>query len=226
MEPSPINTRRWPRHEADLPVQVAAVGTRTRTLVPGRGTEISEGGMALYVGIDSRAYDLIEIEFHSLLNARITGVIRSRSGYCYGLEFLSPLAIEKESSQLRPVQGLESDPTEVLTPGARKLFEQLRATRGDASAYAVLARVFDLDRRPAEARQAVIKALASFVRRRNESLRVRRAAIERLRRELNIFRRLTPLLADAREQGEIDPRLPELISALPVLFRGRTISRR
>jgi hypothetical protein len=90
----------------------------------------------------------------------------------------------------------------------------------------VLARVLNLDRRPAEARQAIVKALTSFVRRRNENLRVRRAAIEHLRKELNIFRRLTPLLADAREQGEIDPGLPELISALPDLFRGRTLSRR
>ena len=219
MEPSPVNTRRWPRHEADLPVQVAAVGTRTRTLVPGRGTEISEGGMALYVGIESRAHDLIEIEFHSLLNARVTGVIRSRSGYCYGLEFLSPLAIEKESSQRRPSRRPETeDPRAALSAGALKIFEQIRRTQGDAAAYAALGRVLKLDRRPAEARQAVIKAVASFVRRRNDNLRVRRAAIEHLRRELNIFRRLTPLLADAQEQGEIDPGLPELISALPDLF--------
>lgn len=220
MEPSPLNTRRWPRYEADLPVQVAAVGTRTRTLVPGRGTEISEGGMALYVGIESRAHDLIEIEFHSLLNARVTGVIRSRSCYCYGLEFLNPLAIEPELSKSPPLRGPEAeDPREVLSPGALQMFEQIRKTQGDAAAYAVLARVLRIDRRPAESRQAMVKALASLVRRRNENLWVRRAAIEHLRRELNIFRRLTPLLADAQKQGEIDPRLPELISALPSLFR-------
>jgi PilZ domain len=220
MEPSPVNTRRWPRHEADLPVRVAAVGSRTPTLVPGRGTEISEGGMALYVGIESRTHDLIEIEFYSLLNARVTGVIRSRSGYCYGLEFLSPLAIEKESYEFRAMSHLgPQDPSEILTPGALKIFEKIRAAQGEAAAYAVLARVLDLDRRPAEARKAIVKALTTFIRRRNENLRVRRAAIQHLRRELNIFRRLSPLLADAQEDGEIDPELPELISVLPDLFR-------
>jgi len=220
MEPSPLNTRRWTRHEADLPVHVAAVGTKTRTLVPGRGTEISEGGMALYVGIESRTHDLIEIEFHSLLNARVTGVIRSRSGYCYGLEFLNPLAIEKESPTVCRLTGADSeDPSGLLTPGALKMFEQMRGQQGDAAAYAVLARVLALDRRPAEARQAIVRALTSFVRRRNENLRIRRAAIDHLRRELNLFRRLTPLLADANESGEIDPGLPELISSLPDLFR-------
>jgi hypothetical protein len=176
--------------------------------------------MALYVGIESRTHDLIEIEFYSSLNARVTGVIRSRSGYCYGLEFLSPLAIEKESHESRSLsKPSPEDPSEILTPGALKIFEKIKAAQGDAAAYAVLARVLDLDRRPAEARQAVVKALTSFIRRRNENLRIRRAAIQHLRRELNLFRRLSPLLADAQQEDEIDPGLPELISALPDLFR-------
>jgi PilZ domain-containing protein len=220
MDPSPVNTRRWPRHEADLPVQVAAVGTRTCTAVPGRGTEISEGGMALYVGIESRPHDLIEVEFYSSLHARITGVIRSRSGYCYGLEFLSPLVLETQPAN--PTPALKPDleePSEHLTPGAMKVFEKIRAAQGDAAAYAILARVLDLDHRPTQARRAIVQALTSFVRRRNENLRIRRVAIEHLRRELSILRRLTPLLADAQEDGVIDPGLPELIAALPKLFR-------
>jgi hypothetical protein len=221
MQPSPINTRRWPRHEADLPVRVAAVGTRTRMPVPGRATEISEGGMALYVGIESRTHDLIEVEFYSSLHARVTGVIRSRSGYCYGLEFLNPLATEQESCRVAgPPRPEPEELSRVLTSGALKMFDEIRAARGDAAAYAGLARVLKLDRRPADARRAIVKALAAFIRKRNENLRMRRAAIEQLRRELHIFRRVTPLLADAHETGEIDPGLPELIAALPDLFRG------
>jgi len=220
MEPSPLhNTRRWVRHEADLPVLVAAVGTRTRTPVPGRGTDISEGGMALYVGLESRPYDLVEIEFHSSLNARLTGVIRNRSGYCYGLEFLSPLLMEREPQPSRSWPQPDSDaPTDVLGPAALKMFEKLRKEKGDANAYAILGRVLALDTRPADARKAMIRALSSLIRTRNENLRARRAAIESLRRELELFRRIKPLLAEAQEAGEIDPGLPEIICALPDLF--------
>ena len=44
--PSPANARRWQRHEIDLPVHVVLRNGVSRMLVPGRGTEISEGGMA------------------------------------------------------------------------------------------------------------------------------------------------------------------------------------
>jgi hypothetical protein len=217
---SSTNTRRWARHEADLPVRVAAVGTLTRTPVPGRGTEISAGGMAVYVGIESRPHDLIEIEFHSSLNACITGGIRNRSGYCYGLEFLSPLVLDKCSEDLPPWPKPDADePSDVLTPEAMKIFEAIKCTHGDAAAYALLARVLEMDSRPAESRKAIIKALASFVRLRNESLRGRRATIQRLRKELDIFRVVSSMLAEAQEKGRIDPRLTELICAMPHLLR-------
>jgi hypothetical protein len=214
------NTRRWARHEADLPVRVAAVGTRIRTPVPGRGTEISEGGMALYVGIESRPHDLIDIEFHSSLNARVTGVIRSRSGYCYGLEFLNPLVMDKGSEGLPAWPKPDSEePSAILTPAAMKIFEAIRSARGDAAAYILLARVLDLDSRPADSRKAITKALASFVRIRNEGLRGRRASVECLRKELALVRRVSSLLAIATEEGDIDPQLPELICALPDLLK-------
>lgn len=213
---SSSNIRRWARHEADLPVRVAAVGTRTRMPIPGRGTEISEGGMALYVGIESRPHDLIEIEFYSSLNARVTGVIRNRSGYCYGLEFLNPLAIEKASQTLPAWPQPECDePSQILDPEALKMFEIIRSTRGDPAAYALLARVLELDSRPAESRKAIVRAVSSFVRVRQESLRTRRATLENLRKELGFFRQLSSMLATAKEHGRIDPRLPEIICTLP-----------
>jgi hypothetical protein len=215
------NTRRWARHEADLPVHVAAVCTLARTAIPGRGTEISEGGMALYVGIESRPRDLIEIEFHSPLNARVTGVIRNRSGYCYGLEFLNPLVMEKGSEPLPawPKPDTE-DASDVLTPAAMKMFEAIRSTHGDAAAYALLARVLELDSRPAESRKAIIRALASFVRTRNESFRQRRSNMERLRKDLALVRQVSSMLLSAQQEGRIDPRLPEIICGLPHLLQG------
>ncbi|HET7440288.1 MAG TPA: PilZ domain-containing protein [Terriglobales bacterium] len=87
---SPINTRRSRRHQVDLPVRVIVRSGVFSMVVPGRGTEISERGMALYAGIQKEPGELIDVEFHTG-NRRATGRIRSRSGYCYGLEFVTPL---------------------------------------------------------------------------------------------------------------------------------------
>src|SRR2546428_6855615 len=98
MMPLRANTRRWPRHQVDLPVSIVLNGT-PRMVVPGRATEISEGGMALYAGmIHPKPGDLMEIEFQAPSCARVTGIIRNRACFCFGLEFLTPLSTDKETT--------------------------------------------------------------------------------------------------------------------------------
>ena len=70
--PSPANARRWQRHEIDLPVHVVLHNEVSRMLVPGRGTEISEGGMALYAGIHLKPNELMEIEFLTPCHAQVS----------------------------------------------------------------------------------------------------------------------------------------------------------
>jgi len=62
-----------------------------KVVVPGRGTELSQGGMALYAGLPLKPGDLIEIEFQIPSRRQVSGIIRDRNGYCFGLEFLIPL---------------------------------------------------------------------------------------------------------------------------------------
>ena len=57
------NTRRWPRLPVDMPVRVVTSKGFSTTVVEGRGTEMSEGGMVLYAGILLNPGDLLEIEF-------------------------------------------------------------------------------------------------------------------------------------------------------------------
>ena len=95
---SPAHLRRWPRHPVDLPVRVTS-SKGTKITVPGRGTEMSEGGMALYAGIALDPGDLMEIEFLTPNHARMLGVVRDRNGFCIGLEFVTPLTPEGEKAK-------------------------------------------------------------------------------------------------------------------------------
>ncbi len=87
----PPTTRRWHRYPVDIPVRVALRDGAKKLMVPGRGTDLSRGGMALYAGIPMKPGDLIEIEFQTPSRPKVSGIIRDSDGYCFGLEFLSPL---------------------------------------------------------------------------------------------------------------------------------------
>jgi hypothetical protein len=88
---APPNARRWPRLAVDMPVRVVTARGFSTTVVPGRGIELSQGGMVLYAGVLLNPGDLLEIEFDTARNSRMTAIVRSRSGFCFGLEFLAPL---------------------------------------------------------------------------------------------------------------------------------------
>ncbi|HEX3821729.1 MAG TPA: PilZ domain-containing protein [Candidatus Sulfotelmatobacter sp.] len=85
------STRRWDRLPVDLPVRVVTSKGFSTTVVEGRGTELSQGGMVLYAGILLNPGDLLEIEFDTPIHSRMTAIVRSRNGFCFGLEFITPL---------------------------------------------------------------------------------------------------------------------------------------
>jgi hypothetical protein len=84
-------TRRWERMPVDLPVKVFTSKGFSTTVVEGRGTEISQGGMTLYAGILLSPGDLLEVEFGMPTASRMPAIVRSRNGFCFGLEFITPL---------------------------------------------------------------------------------------------------------------------------------------
>jgi hypothetical protein len=83
--------RRWTRLPIDMPVKVVTSKGFSSTVVEGRGTELSQGGMELYAGIMVDPGDMLEIEFDVPVHSRLTAVVRSRNGFCFGLEFTTPL---------------------------------------------------------------------------------------------------------------------------------------
>jgi hypothetical protein len=55
--------------------------------VTGRGTGLSQGGMALHAGVDMELGDLIEIEFPTPHPVKVMATVRNRNGRYFGLEF-------------------------------------------------------------------------------------------------------------------------------------------
>ena len=91
--------RRWQRLKIDVPLRVIAIRPDKTRIVSGRGTEVSEGGLAVAAGIELRIGDEMWVEFtppYSGEPIRVRAVVRNRSGYRYGVEFLSESADESE----------------------------------------------------------------------------------------------------------------------------------
>ena len=83
------NTRRWPRYHVYLPVTIAVDPKTPSIVVPGLICELSRTGMEIYGGINRRPGEEMEIEFETARGGiiRIAGIVRSRTGYCFGIEF-------------------------------------------------------------------------------------------------------------------------------------------
>jgi hypothetical protein len=83
--------RRWVRQIVDFPVKVGIYHDSEMLSVPGRVTELSEGGMSLYAGIALKPGDLLEVEFEMPVPRTVQAVVRNQIGYNFGLEFLETL---------------------------------------------------------------------------------------------------------------------------------------
>jgi hypothetical protein len=90
------NTRRWPRYQTNLPVLISTGGNPLKSPIPGLASEISRSGMALYGGVCLEPGDMMRVEFQTSGKVIVSGVVRNRSGFCFGLEFLTLLSIDED----------------------------------------------------------------------------------------------------------------------------------
>ncbi len=97
--PGPFEVpRRWRRYQIRVPVLVVVQRGNVSTRVHGRGTEINEGGMCVFAGVDLNSGDQVELEFtapYSDQALHVWAQVRNRYGYYYGLEFLTENADER-----------------------------------------------------------------------------------------------------------------------------------
>jgi hypothetical protein len=134
---SPVNTRRWLRHPVELPVLVVPRGGDSKLAIQGRGIEISEGGMTLYAGLPLKPGDYMDLEFQTPGRTRVSAIVRNRTGYCFGLEFLTPLTTEapKSSVQVRPPKAAENSDLRTVLRRKEVEMERLRKEISTLRAY-------------------------------------------------------------------------------------------
>jgi PilZ domain len=155
-----LNTRRWPRFHVHLPVLISTEAAHSKIVVPGPVSEISRRGMELYGGVQRRPGELLEVEFRTTGQVRVAGVVRNRSGYCFGLEFLS-------------IATGDQPPTTVLHAGNSRAFDP---AGGSKFLSADLLGPNDADAAPTEDTYAEL-----FIERHEAYLHDMQRAIERLR---------------------------------------------
>jgi len=132
MTTSHTNTRRWPRYPVDLPVRILPCSRLPATAVTGRGTELSQGGMALYTAVDMEPDDLMEVEFLSPHPLKFMATVRNRSGHYFGLEFLARLSKQagglpknRPAALPKPPAKIGGDESTNDSPLVRKVFAAL-----------------------------------------------------------------------------------------------------
>jgi len=128
-----VSTRRWQRFPVDLPVHVVVRNGIESLKVPGCGTELGRGGMALYAGLTLQPGDPIEIEFQAPCHLRVAGIIRNRTAYCFGLEFLSRFHLKPCSSCVKIHQGSRKPTKYFLTTDICKIRDTQRNPRPNAA---------------------------------------------------------------------------------------------
>ena len=115
-QPGYARMRRWPRYRINVPVRVVVQRPDKTVIVSGRGTELNEGGMALFAGVELNVGQRVAIEFTPPYNGqplRVRSTIRNRNGYNYGTEFLLVNREDKlQAEQIRHVLQAMGSPTD------------------------------------------------------------------------------------------------------------------
>jgi hypothetical protein len=91
--------RRWQRYRLNLPLRLIVTRDDGPRIAEGRASDISEGGLLIFAGIELRGSDNVTVEFtppYSSAPVRAPGVVRHRRGYNYGVEFRSETEADRE----------------------------------------------------------------------------------------------------------------------------------
>jgi len=84
----PATARRYLRYHTHTPVSIAVPGSSGKR-VPGLVSKLSRSGMEVYAGVNLEPGEVMEIEFRTDVGTiYVAGIVRNRSGFCFGIEFI------------------------------------------------------------------------------------------------------------------------------------------
>lgn len=92
-------TRRWWRYKVNVPIRVIVRNVTKTTIVSGRAFSLSDGGMGMFAGTELNPGDQMAVEFtppYSSPPIRVEAKICNRTGYNYGVEFLTESNSQKQ----------------------------------------------------------------------------------------------------------------------------------
>jgi hypothetical protein len=99
-EPNQDATRRWERFAVDLRLKASFKRNNMPLTVFGRGSDVSQGGMAAYIPSELTVGTTVELELSLPYMTgeqpiRIIATVRNRNGFRYGLEYLALSEFDK-----------------------------------------------------------------------------------------------------------------------------------
>lgn len=93
------SARRWERHAVTIPVAVTSLVDGQRSKFNAQATDVSKGGLSLFTTREIAIGSSLQVDFvlpYSSTPLALRSVVRTRSGFNYGIEFLSPTPEQQE----------------------------------------------------------------------------------------------------------------------------------
>ena len=81
--------------------------------------------MTLYAGVPLKPGDLMDLEFQTS-GARVAAIVRNRTGFCFGLEFLTPLGTDRPRPEVQQPASPSSDDLRTVLRRKELEIERLR----------------------------------------------------------------------------------------------------
>lgn len=101
--------RRYPRYRVDIRLKVITGMATNGRAIFGRGSDISEGGMRLFVPAELAIGETITLELtlpYTEQKLLVRGVLRNRMGFSYGVEYSNTMSLLERQTIARACKAL------------------------------------------------------------------------------------------------------------------------
>ena len=100
MDTTQPQQRRWERYQVKIRTKVTLNKEGETSSFHGEASDVSQGGLRLFLPRELDPGIIVLLEFPLPYNSRvmaIRGLVRNRSGFSYGIEFMHPTVYQQET---------------------------------------------------------------------------------------------------------------------------------